>query len=304
VYEIALSVAACLRAGTRVDVAWIVDPNGISVDDRSAALAITPGGGRIGSLLSGALDGQLAEFAARRSASGRLVDLQVSAVDAAIAGLSAGGTVRCAVVPATELPGDLWPTLVARRPVCLVGRLDGDVVTSVSMVTDDTADPDDAEVTGMLAREVSDVRVVGDRLITVLRPTTKLVIAGDGPVADALRDTAALLGWHAVLAPDPDTAVGMAASLSALDGIVVMGHDVEPVGRILAAALAGDVGYIGALGSRAMQQTRADWLAYRGITDLERIHGPAGLDLGARTPAEIALAVVAQALAVRNARDR
>jgi len=40
-------------------------------------------------------------------------------------------------------------------------------------------------------------------------------------------------------------------------------------------------------------------LAYRGITDLDRVHGPAGLDIGAGTPAEIALSVLAEAVAVR-----
>jgi xanthine dehydrogenase accessory factor len=49
-----------------------------------------------------------------------------------------------------------------------------------------------------------------------------------------------------------------------------------------------------------MQQQRADWLAYRGITELERVHGPAGIDIGARRPAEIALSVLAEAVAVRN----
>ena len=59
------------------------------------------------------------------------------------------------------------------------------------------------------------------------------------------------------------------------------------------------MGYIGALGSRRTQQARADWLAYRGVTDLERVHGPAGLDIGANTPAEIAVSILAEALAVK-----
>jgi xanthine dehydrogenase accessory factor len=49
-----------------------------------------------------------------------------------------------------------------------------------------------------------------------------------------------------------------------------------------------------------MQQARADWLAYRDITDLSRVHGPAGIDIGADTPAEIALSVLAEAVAVRS----
>jgi xanthine dehydrogenase accessory factor len=64
--------------------------------------------------------------------------------------------------------------------------------------------------------------------------------------------------------------------------------------------LSSDVGYIGALGSRRTQQGRADWLAYRGITDLERIHGPAGLDIGAKTPAEIAVSILAEAIALKS----
>ena len=48
-----------------------------------------------------------------------------------------------------------------------------------------------------------------------------------------------------------------------------------------------------------MQQERLDWLADRGIDAGDRIHGPAGLDIGARRPAEIAVAIIAEMLAAR-----
>ena len=83
--------------------------------------------------------------------------------------------------------------------------------------------------------------------------------------------------------------------------MVIASHDDDVAGPALAAALDSEVGYIGALGARRIQQARADWLAYRDITDLARIHGPAGLDIGADTPAEIALSVLAEAVAVRSA---
>jgi len=96
------------------------------------------------------------------------------------------------------------------------------------------------------------------------------------------------------------TATGLIAQLSTSDNLVVAAHDVDVAGAALAAALDSDVGYIGALGARRMQQARADWLAYRDITDLSRVHGPEGIDIGADTPAEIALSVLAEAVAVRS----
>jgi xanthine dehydrogenase accessory factor len=291
VYEIALSVAACLRAGTRVDVAWVVEATpGLGIQNRNAALAITPGGGRLGSILPGSLDDQLVDLS-YRGTTGRIVDVT--------AGLGGGGDVRCLLVSAADLPSELWDRLRNRDPVCLVTRLDGDQVADVAMYGPETIAEAGEEVAGLFGRGVSDSVMVPGEVRTVFWPVPRLVVIGAGAVADALHAAAGLLGWNTQTITDASSATGVIAGLAGLDKVVVISHDVDLAGPALAAALAGDVGYIGALGSRRMQQTRADWLAYRGVTDLDRIHGPAGLDIGAKTPPEIAVSIVAEALAVR-----
>jgi xanthine dehydrogenase accessory factor len=282
VYDVALTVRACLGAGTRVDVAWPVAAEGVAVaaDD---AIALTPGGGRVGSLLGGALDGQLSEAAAVGTS--RLVSVELSEVDALVAGLPQGGLVRCLVVAAADLPASLWDRLVAREPVSVVAFLDGDRVTRTEL-----AEAGD---------DVGPTRVEDDRVVTVLRPVTKLVIAGAGPIAEAIARAADLLGWRVLVHDDVNEAVGQVTTLSAMDNLVVIGHDDRLTGAALEAALAGPVGYIGSVGPRRLQDSRADWLVRRGVDDLDRIHGPAGLPIGASSPAEIAVSVLAEALAVR-----
>ena len=275
-YGIALSVAACLRAGTKVEVAWIVASDDFPDRDATDAIAVTPGGGRVGSLLSGAITDVPPGPA-------RLVDVTVTDVDALIAGLTHGGVARCLVVPATDLPEELWPKLLAREPLGVVAHLDGGLVTSIELM--EVAEPTPNVVTA-------------DRVVTILFPVTKLVVIGTGPIADALSAAAALLGWQTQVTNDQSTATGLIATLAPLDKLVVAAHDLELAGTVLAAGLDSEVGYIGALGGRKMQQTRADWLAYRGITEIDRIHGPAGLDIGADTPAKVAISILAEALAV------
>jgi xanthine dehydrogenase accessory factor len=169
-----------------------------------------------------------------------------------------------------------------------------------SLFTADTVAGAGEDVARLFDRGASDVEVAENRVVTVLWPVPKLVVVGAGAIAEALARAAALLGWQTQTINDVDTATGVIAGLTVLDKLVVISHDHEFAGRALAAALSSDVGYIGALGSRRTQQSRADWLAYRGITDLERIHGPAGLDIGANTPAEIAVSILAEAMAVKS----
>jgi xanthine dehydrogenase accessory factor len=297
-YEIALTVAACLRADTRVDVAWAVQTRGFSQRDRSEALAITPGGGRVGSLMMGSLNEQVADIAERK-ATGRIVDLHVGDLEAELAGLACGGDARVLVVRADELPEELWDRLRDRDPVCLVTVLDGDRVVQTSLYGPETVAEAGEAAAQAFGRGVSDTIVEADRVTTIFWPVPKLVVVGAGAVSDALGRNAELLGWQTQVLGDARAALGVISGLAVLDKVVVTSHDVEVAGPALKSALESSVGYIGALGSRRTQQARADWLAYRGVTDLARIHGPAGLDIGANTPAEIAVSIIAEALAVK-----
>ena len=296
-YEIALSVSACLRAGTRVDVAWAVEARGFSERDKNEALAITPGGGRVGSVMSGSLNEELADLA-ERGRSGHLVDVHVGDLQAELAGLACGGDARCLLVAASDLPDGLWDRLRDRDPVCLVTRLDGDRMVETSLYDRETVSGAGEEAAQLFGKGVSDTVVQADTVTTVLWPVPKLVVVGGGAVSEALTRAAALLGWHTQIVTEVSGATGVIAGLAVLDKLVVTSHDVDLAGPALAAGLESPVGYIGGLGSRRTQQNRADWLAYRGVTDLTRVHGPAGLDIGAHTPAEIAVSILAEALAV------
>jgi xanthine dehydrogenase accessory factor len=94
------------------------------------------------------------------------------------------------------------------------------------------------------------------------------------------------------VAPDSSTA------------ILVLTHDDKFDIPMLKAALASDAFYVGALGSRRNQERRRVLLLDAGVPehDVERIAGPAGLDVGADTPAETALSMLAEILAVRAGR--
>lgn len=285
-YDIALSVAACARSGTRADVAWMTAP--LITDD---ALAFTPGGGRIGYLASGAFDGVLADVAERQLSRGRRVVYTVTEVEAPVCGLAVGTVAEFLVVPAAQFPAETWQYLLERRPVVIDVDVDDDEVTGVRVASEENATDADRELLKAGSPAVS-ARPGG--ITTVLTPVTRLVVAGQGPIADALALQGRTLGWKVAVAARPEIVAGLTAALSPLDAVVVMGHDVESSSRCLASALESDAGYIGALGSRAMQQSRADWLAYRDVTDLSRVNGPAGLDIGARGPQEIAVSIAAQ----------
>jgi xanthine dehydrogenase accessory factor len=93
-------------------------------------------------------------------------------------------------------------------------------------------------------------------------------------------------------------------TLGPRDAILVFTHDPKFDEPALVAALSGGAGYIGALGSRRTHASRIERLRTAGVTDtdLARIHAPCGLDIGARTPAETAISILAEILAARSHR--
>lgn len=285
-FGIALSVAACLRGGTRVDVAWNLDPDRTPRFDPADAVAITPGGGKLGGLLGGAIDSRLVEMAAVNAENGRVITVELDQLEADAVGAAPGTVLRIMLAPADTLPENLWAHLIERTPIGVDAELDGDRVTASTLIE---AGPDGGPVT------FDDASVV-----TRWRPTPTLVVMGPGPIAAAVARAGVFVGWQVEHYGNPEPAIGLAATLSPIDGLVVVGHDTEAAGRVLQAALGSRAGYIGSIGPMALQEARGDWLAYRGVTETGRIRGPAGIDIGARRPEEVAIAVTAEMIAAIN----
>src|SRR5919107_1773244 len=114
-----------------------------------------------------------------------------------------------------------------------------------------------------------------------------LLVVGDGPVSDALEALAAVLGWATTVARTTEEVV---AGLPSSMAVVVTSHHDELDAPAIAAALAAAPAYVAAMGSRRTQARRREWLLAHGVPEaaLEELHAPAGLDIGADTPAEIA----------------
>ncbi|SDP12657.1 XdhC Rossmann domain-containing protein [Pedococcus dokdonensis] len=125
-----------------------------------------------------------------------------------------------------------------------------------------------------------------------------LHVVGDGPVAEALVAVAAPLGWTVTTATDDATLP------DGVDALVVTSHHDGVDGPAIRAGLAAGTAYIGGMGSRRTQERRRAWLLGHGVTEeaLARVHAPIGLDIGANAPGEIAVAILAEVIAVRAGR--
>ncbi len=159
--------------------------------------------------------------------------------------------------------------------------------------------------------------------VQVLQQPPNLVVVGGVHIAIALAALAKTLGYQTTVV-DPRRAFGSKDRFPEVDrliqawpqealaeveftsstAVVMLTHDPKIDDPALQRALPSRAFYVGALGSRTTQAKRRERLRAAGISDeqISRLRGPVGLDLGARTPEEIALAIMAQIVAARNGR--
>ncbi len=157
--------------------------------------------------------------------------------------------------------------------------------------------------------------------IDVMTPRPTLIMVGGVHIAVALTEIAAALGYRTVVV-DPRRAFGSEDRFPQVDELVqawpeeglaeigvdvstavaVLTHDPKIDDPALLEALPGPAFYVGALGSSRTQEKRRQRLREAGLSEdqVDRLHGPIGLDIGAETPEEIALAVMAEVVAVRR----
>jgi len=273
-------------------------------------------GNVVGSLLGGAFDTGLvahvpAALAGPAGGAGVVIDLEFDRDAAERVGLPCGGAASVLVQPLSSIPPDVQADLAARRPTALVTSLDDDTFTTRGLAVDgdptyaDEGSPDSV-ARALLARgEPSDAVIdtgEGRVLVSVVVPTPHLVVIGSGGLAVALEAQLALLDWTCASLTRAEDGVAAVLALGPGDGVLVIDHRGEIDLPILSAALGGQVGYVAALGSRRTQEARRDRLRGAGVDEdvIARLRGPAGLDIGSRTPAEIAVAIVAEMLSVRG----
>jgi xanthine dehydrogenase accessory factor len=128
-------------------------------------------------------------------------------------------------------------------------------------------------------------------------PVPHLVIAGGSPMARTLASLAGTLGWRTDLVAGPDFTPEHADERSMVI-VATQGHDDE---EITERALAARPAYLGLVGSRKRGEAVLGYLADRGVpqADLDRVHVPAGLDLGNTTHEEMAVAILAELVKLR-----
>lgn len=313
--DVLADVRAWLNSGDRVALATVVSTWGSAPRPAGSRMAVSSSGKIAGSVSGGCLEGEVFEQARAVLAGARpqLFHYGVSDDLAWTVGLSCGGEVDILVEPLTDVHRELMAALDAERPVVLETAT-GDQAGATRLLAG--ADPAMAE---LLRRETPERRD-GVFLEPFPRPPDLLIFGGSHvaipltrlatelgyrvTVVDArskFADAARFPGAHRVIHAWPDEVLaGM--TMDASTYVVILTHDPKFDDPTIRAALAGQPRYIGAIGSRKTHRDRVARLLAGGIAEAElnRVRAPIGLDLGAQTAEETALAILGEMVAVRH----
>lgn len=315
-----------LAADESIALATVVWAAGPAPRPLGSRMAVAASGHMTGSVSGGCVEGAVFRVAQEVLAGEAPRRLRYDAVDEGgwQVGLACGGATEVFVEPWREVHRRLLDALESEQTVALATRLDG---SGHAMAWPDgraLGDPTLAsELMALFPGSAAEFRHLpeGDVFLEVFAQPPTLTVVGAVHIAAPLVTMAQLLGFRVRLVdarrtfatrdrfPDVDELI-VAWPREAMspqhlrpdDAVVVLTHDPKFDVPALEAALKSPVGYIGLLGSTTTQAKRHAALRQKGFSaeDLARIHGPVGLDLGGRQPAEIALAILAEIVAERN----
>jgi xanthine dehydrogenase accessory factor len=289
-------------AGEKVVVATVIDTIRSAPRQPGAKMAIREGGRFVGSVSGGCVEADVVEHAKQIFAGGgaRRVHYGVTDGEAWEVGLSCGGEIDVWVEPVDP---ELWREVRA--------LLDED---GYGTLLTNTTTGDKRLEAGVLERTgLRDDGVFAEAVEGPLR----VIIFGAAEAAEHLCSYGRSLGWRTTVV-DARPALATPERVPSADeivrawpdevrdridertAVVTLSHEERLDLPAVAAALERGARYIGAIGARRTQERRRAALAAQGFSaeQLERIHGPAGLDLGGRAPAQVALAIAAEIVAV------
>ncbi|TML30240.1 MAG: XdhC family protein [Actinobacteria bacterium] len=308
--------------GDRIALARVVATRRSAPRPVGSKLIVSETGELAGSVSGGCVESEVVEAAREVLAGGapQLLTFGISDDLALSVGLPCGGEIDVWIdEPDPKLLEELADIARSeRRAVVFVDLEDG----SQRLVPDGDDDVADELIRSGHSKvvELHGRRVFAD----VFGPPPRLFVYGAVDTADALCAAAKAIGWRTIVADArarfatrerlpsadeiivawPEEALAQVAP-DHTTAILVLTHDDKFDLPLLTGALATEAYYIGALGSRRNQERRRERLLEAGVdeTELERISGPAGLDIGAHTPAETAVSMLAEIMAVRAGRD-
>ena len=299
------------RAGLGAALATVVETWGSAPRPVGSQLAISGTGDMMGSVSGGCVEGAVVVEAQEAVETGgsRLLEFGVSDDAAFAVGLACGGRIRVLVEPVgRELPESVLADLVAAR----AARHQVAYVVNTADWSRHVAGP--RAFVDRFRLDRSGFEDDGTTFVAIHNPPLRLAVIGGVHIAQPLMQMAALAGYDAVLI-DPRDAFASAArfpgvtlvhdwpdaaltayGLDPRTAVVTLTHDPKLDDPAIETALGSDVFYLGCLGSKRTHAKRVDRLVQKGFdaAAIARIHAPVGLDIGARSPAEIAISVMAE----------